>query len=130
AFFVRYHLSTIPRVNAVNWKLEVGGEAVRAPLALTLNELAAAFEQVEISAVCQCSGNRRGFSTPHVPGVQWGSGAMGSAVWRGPRLKDTLARAQLRNDVVEIIYDGADSAPLNDTPDFIKSLPLAKATDD
>ena len=55
---------------------------------------------------------------------------MGNAVWRGPRLKDVLARAQLRNDVVEIVYDGADSAPLSDTPDFVKSLPVAKATDD
>ena len=130
AFFVRYHLAQIPRVNAATWKLDVGGEGAAAPFSLTLNELETGFEQVELAAVCQCSGNRRGFSNPHVPGVQWGSGAMGNAIWRGPRLKDVLARAQLRNDVVEIVYDGADSAPLNDTPDFIKSLPLAKANDD
>lgn len=130
AFFVRYHLATIPRVNAATWKLDVGGEGAASPLSLTLNELETGFEQVEIAAVCQCSGNRRGFSNPHVPGVQWGSGAMGNAVWRGPRLKDVLARAQLRNDVVEIVYDGADSAPLTDTPDFIKSIPAAKAQDD
>jgi hypothetical protein len=41
-----------------------------------------------------------------------------------------LARAQLRSEVVEIVVDGADTAPLADTPDFIKSLPLAKAVDD
>ncbi len=130
AFFVRYHLAQIPRVNPATWKLDVGGEGAAAPFSLTLNELETGFEQIELAAVCQCSGNRRGFSNPHVPGVQWGSGAMGNAVWRGPRLKDVLARAQLRNDVVEVVYDGADSAPLNDTPDFIKSLPLAKANDD
>jgi DMSO/TMAO reductase YedYZ molybdopterin-dependent catalytic subunit len=130
AFFVRYHLAQIPRVNAATWKLEVGGEGAAFPLSLTLNELETNFEQVELAAVCQCSGNRRGFSNPHVPGVQWASGAMGNALWRGPRLKDVLARAQLRSDVVEIVYDGADSAPLNDTPDFIKSLPAAKAMDD
>lgn len=130
AFFVRYHLATIPRVNPASWRLEIGGEGASSPLALTLNELETSFEQVEITAVCQCSGNRRGFSNPHVPGVQWGSGAVGNAVWRGPRLKDVLARAQLRGDVVEIVYDGADSAPLTDTPDFIKSLPASKAMDD
>ena len=97
AFFVRYHLAQIPRVNAATWKLDVGGEGAAAPFSLTLNELETGFEQVELAAVCQCSGNRRGFSNPHVPGVQWGSGAMGNAAWRGPRLKDVLARAQLRN---------------------------------
>jgi DMSO/TMAO reductase YedYZ molybdopterin-dependent catalytic subunit len=130
AFFVRYHLSAIPRVNAANWRLTIGGEGAGAPLALRLNELAANFEQVEIAAVCQCSGNRRGFSNPHVPGVQWGSGAVGNAVWSGPRLKDVLARARLRSDVVEIVFDGGDTAPLTDTPDFVKSLPVAKALDD
>jgi len=130
AFFVRYHLATIPRVNAATWKLDIGGEGAATPLSLTLSELETNFEQIEIAAVCQCSGNRRGFSNPHVPGVQWGSGAMGNALWRGPRLKDVLARAQLRGDVAEIVFDGADSAPLADTPDFIKSLPAAKAIDD
>ena len=130
AFFVRYHLATIPRVNAAAWKLDVGGEGAASPLSLTLNELETGFEQVEIAAVCQCSGNRRGFSNPHVPGVQWGSGAMGNAVWRGPRLKDVLARAQLRTEVVEIVFDGADTAPLTGTPDFVKSIPAAKAQDD
>ena len=130
AFFVRYHLAQIPRVNAASWKLDIGGEGAGSPLSLTLNELETSFEQVELAAVCQCSGNRRGFSNPHVPGVQWSSGAMGSALWRGPRLKDVLGRAQLRSEVVELVFDGADSAPLTDTPDFIKSLPLAKAMDD
>jgi len=130
AFFVRYHLAQIPQVNAATWRLNVGGEGAAAPFSLTLNELEMNFEQVDIAAVCQCSGNRRGFSNPHVPGVQWSSGAMGNALWRGPRLKDVLARAQLRSEVVEIVLDGADSAPLSDTPDFVKSLPLAKAIDD
>ena len=130
AFFVRYHLATIPRVNATNWKLDIGGEGAGTPLSLALNELETGFEQVEVAAVCQCSGNRRGFSNPHVPGVQWGSGAVGNARWRGPRLKDVLARAQLRTEVVEVVFDGADTAPLTGTPDFVKSLPAAKALDD
>jgi len=62
--------------------------------------------------------------------VQWGLGAIGNAVWRGPRLKDVLAKAGLKPGVVEIVADGADGAVLSGTPDFVKSLPLAKAMDE
>ena len=131
AFFVRYHLAGIPaRIDAQTWKLDVGGEGAGTPLQLSLADLQRNYEQVDITAVCQCSGNRRGLSNPHVPGVQWGVGAMGNAAWRGPRLKDVLAKAGLKPGVVEIVVDGADSAPLTGTPDFVKSLPLAKAMDE
>jgi hypothetical protein len=97
AFFVRYHLAGIPqqRIDVQQWKLAVGGEGVTTPLQLSFADLQSGYEQVEITAVCQCSGNRRGLSIPHVPGVQWGLGAMGNAVWRGPRLKDVLGKAGL-----------------------------------
>jgi DMSO/TMAO reductase YedYZ molybdopterin-dependent catalytic subunit len=131
AFFVRYHLAGIPpRIDLQEWKLEIGGEGVNRPIQLSLAELQSGYEQVTVTAVCQCSGNRRGLSTPHVPGVQWGLGAMGNAVWRGPRLKDVLAKAGLKQGVVEIVADGADGPVLITTPDFVKSLPLAKAMDD
>src|SRR3984893_17235114 len=94
SFFVRYHLAGIPEeIDAAKWKLNVGGEGVGKPLELSLSELRAVFEAVEVAAVCQCSGNRRGFSEPHVAGVQWGLGAVGNALWRGVRLKDVLSRA-------------------------------------
>src|SRR6202162_2936460 len=60
AFFVRYHLSNIPEVAAVPWRAKIGGEAVEKPMELTLENLKNDYEQVEIPAVCQCSGNRRG----------------------------------------------------------------------
>ena len=131
AFFVRYHLAGIPpRIDLQQWKLEIGGEGVTTPLQLRFGDLQNGYEQVSVTALCQCSGNRRGLSTPHVPGVQWGLGAMGNAVWRGPRLKDILAKAGLRPGMVEIVVDGADGPVLTTTPDFVKSLPLAKATDE
>jgi DMSO/TMAO reductase YedYZ molybdopterin-dependent catalytic subunit len=130
AFFVRYHLANIPEtIDAARWKIKVGGEGTTTAFELGLDELKG-FEPVEIAAVCQCSGNRRGFSEPHVPGVQWGVGAMGSAVWRGARLKDVLAKAGLRKEAVEIVVDGADGPVLDKTPDFIKSLPVWKALDE
>jgi DMSO/TMAO reductase YedYZ molybdopterin-dependent catalytic subunit len=129
AFFVRYHLSAIPVVDPQAWKLEIGGDAVERPLSLTLAELAR-LEQVEVAAVCMCSGYRRGFSQPHVTGVQWGHGAIGNARWRGVRLRDLLEKAGLRKDAVEIAFEGADAAVLAKTPDFVKSLPVWKAMDE
>ena len=131
AFFVRYHLAGIPpRIDAQQWKLEVGGEGATTPLQLGFADLQRGYEQVEVTAVCQCSGNRRGLSNPHVPGVEWGLGAMGNAVWRGVRLKDVLAKVGLKPGVVELVLDGADGPVLNGTPDFVKSLPLFKAMDE
>jgi DMSO/TMAO reductase YedYZ molybdopterin-dependent catalytic subunit len=131
AFFVRYHLAGIPpRIDQAQWKLDVGGEGVNGPLQLGFNDLQRGYDQVEVTAVCQCSGNRRGLSMPHVPGVQWGLGAMGNATWRGPRLRDVLNKAGLKAGVVEIVVDGADTAVLTSTPDFVKSLPLSKAMDE
>jgi DMSO/TMAO reductase YedYZ molybdopterin-dependent catalytic subunit len=130
AFFVRYHLSTIPEVDAAAWRLSVGGDAAERPLQLTLDQLKSDFAAVEIAAVCQCSGNRRGLSQPHVPGVQWGYGAMGNAKWKGARLKDVLTRAGIKKEAVEIVMDGADGPPLEKTPDFVKSIPAWKALDE
>ena len=131
AFFVRYHLAGIPEeIDAAHWQLRVGGEGISKPLQLSLQELQSGFEAVEIAAVCQCSGNRRGFSEPHVPGVQWGLGAMGNARWKGVRLKDVLNRAGVRTETVEIIVSGADGPVLDGTPDFVKSIPIDKAIED
>jgi len=131
SFFVRYHLAGIPEeIDPAQWKLRIGGEGILRPLELSLNELRSAFEPVEIAAVCQCSGNRRGFSEPHVPGVPWGPGAMGNALWKGARLKDVLNRAGVRTETVEIVVNGADGPVLDGTPDFVKSIPIDKALDD
>ncbi|WP_024300909.1 molybdopterin-dependent oxidoreductase [Pseudogulbenkiania sp. MAI-1] len=128
AFFVRYHLANIPEVDARSWQLRIGGE-VDSPLVLTLDELRR-FETVELAAVCQCSGNRRGLFQPHVPGVEWGYGAMGNARWRGVRLRDLLNKAGVKKGALEIVLDGADGPVLEKTPDYVKSLPLWKALDE
>ena len=92
-FFVRWHLASIPQLDPREWRLSIGGDAATQPFELTLEQLQRDFEQVELVAVCQCSGNRRGLSDPHVFGVQWAYGAMGNARWKGVRLKDVLAKA-------------------------------------
>jgi DMSO/TMAO reductase YedYZ molybdopterin-dependent catalytic subunit len=129
-FFVRYHLVSIPEIDSTKWRLSVGGEAAEKPIVLGFDELRTKFESVEITAVCQCSGNRRGLANPHVPGVQWGYGAMGNARWRGVRLGDVLKSVGLRTNALEVVFDGADAGNVPKTPDFVKSLPLWKALDE
>ena len=126
-FFVRYHLANIPGMDVLKgWQLKVGGDAAERQATLSLADLHA-LPQVEVTAVCQCSGNRRGLSVPHVPGVQWGYGAMGCATWRGPRLSAVLARVGVTPSALEVWLDGLDGPVLPQTPDFRKSLPISKA---
>jgi DMSO/TMAO reductase YedYZ molybdopterin-dependent catalytic subunit len=130
AFFVRYHLANVPEIAPQDWRLRISGDAVDQPYELTLAQLRSEFQTAELNALCICSGNRRGLSEPHVPGVQWGHGAMGNARWKGVRLKEVLARAGIRKDAVEVVLDGADTAVLEKTPDFVKSIPAWKAMEE
>jgi len=134
AFFVRYHLSDIPdatdkAIDPTSWKVVVGGDGANREVALTLDDLKA-LPAAEVVAVNQCSGNRRGLFQPHVPGVEWGYGAMGCARWKGARLKDVLDKAGVKKEAIEIVLNGADGPPVDKTPDFIKSIPVWKAMED
>jgi DMSO/TMAO reductase YedYZ molybdopterin-dependent catalytic subunit len=130
AFFVRWHLAAIPQIALKDWSLAVGGESAERELRLNFQELKTQFKPAQVTAVCQCSGNRRGLFEPHVAGVEWGVGAMGNAVWRGVRLKDVLAKAGVKGDALEVVLDGADHGALDKTPDFVKSIPIDVALGD
>jgi len=41
-----------------------------------------------------------------------------------------LAKAGLRKEAIEIVVDGADGPVLDQTPDFVKSIPVWKALDE
>ena len=129
AFFVRYHHSLIPEVDVRTWKVAVGGEGTNGEAAFTLDDLKR-LPTAELVAVNLCSGNRRGLFQPHVPGVEWGYGAMGCARWKGARLKDLLDKVGLKKEAIEIVFDGADSGVTDKTPDFIKSIPTWKAIEE
>ena len=128
-FFVRYHLSDIPDVDAKTYKIAVGGDGANGQTEITLDDLKK-MPAVEVVAVNQCSGNRRGLSNPHVPGVEWGYGAMGCARWKGARLKDVLDKVGLKKEAIEIAFNGADGPAYDKTPDFIKSIPVWRAIDE
>jgi len=129
AFFVRYHLSSIPEVDAKTWKIAVGGDGANGTAEITLDDLKK-MPAAEVVAVNLCSGNRRGLFQPHVPGVEWGYGAMGCARWKGARLKDILDKVGLKKEAIEVSFDGADSGVTDKTPDFVKSIPAWRAVED
>ena len=129
AFFVRYHLSGIPlSIDPDAFRLEVKG-LVQTPLKLSLAELKRDFENVEVVAVNQCSGNSRGFFQPRVGGGQLANGAMGNAKWRGVRLKDVLDKASVQAGARQVVANGLDTPPLPQTPDFVKALEIDHARD-
>ena len=129
-FFVRYHLAYIPEVDVRSWRLRVGGDSAGSEREWSLEELKRNFEVVSLVAINQCSGNRRGLFTPRVPGVQWQHGAIGNAKWTGVRLRDVLKKVGVRGGALEVVFNGADTALLPATPDFVKSLPVDRALDE
>jgi DMSO/TMAO reductase YedYZ molybdopterin-dependent catalytic subunit len=130
AFFVRYHIFPVPTsVDLATWRLKVHGRVDR-PLELSLDDLKAKFPAVRVVAVNQCSGNSRGRFAPRVLGGQWGDGAMGNAEWVGARLRDVLAMAGVRQGAVQVTFDGLDKPAFPTVPDFVKSLDLARITED
>ena len=127
AFFVRYHLASIPlSVDLATYRLTVSGTVAK-PLSLSLAELKAIAPPVEVIAVNQCSGNSRGFSTPRVFGAQLGNGAMGNARWIGVPLKAVLERAGVAAGAQQVTFDGLDQPVLPGTSDFRKALDIDHA---
>jgi DMSO/TMAO reductase YedYZ molybdopterin-dependent catalytic subunit len=129
AFFVRYNLPDVPRIEAERWTLAVGGAGAKGHAELNLADLRQ-LPTAEVVAVCQCSGNGRALFQPPVAGVQWGRGAIGCARWKGARLKDVLDAVGVRDEALEVVFAGADKDGCNKTPDFNKSLPVWKARED
>ena len=128
-FFVRYHLAGIPTsIDSDTFRVEVKGH-VNTPLSLSLHDLKKEFEQVELVAVIQCSGNGRGFFNPRVPGGQSGNGTMGNARWKGVRLSDILNKAGVGAGAQQVSFRGVDKPVLETTPAFGKALDIDHALD-
>jgi sulfite oxidase len=125
-FFVRNHMHEPSTLDPAEWRLSVDGE-VEKPLTLTLAELTKLEQHTVINTV-ECAGNGRAFAVPHVPGVQWEKGAVGTARFSGPRLHDVLERAGVRPTGKHVMFRGLDEVP-GKVPPFVRSIPIEKATD-
>ena len=128
-FFVRWHLPDIPQHNDPDkYTIKVNG-LVEQELEISLKELKTDFEQVEVTAVLQCGGNSRSAYHPIPGGIQWGSGAMGCAKWKGVRLRDVLNRAGLKKDAQWIGFNGKDNAAYYETPNFVREIEIHELDD-
>jgi DMSO/TMAO reductase YedYZ molybdopterin-dependent catalytic subunit len=125
-FFVRNHMLEPSELNAESWRLTVGGE-VEKPLTLTLTDLRK-LEPHSVVNTLECAGNGRSLHRPQVPGIQWGRGAVGTARFSGPRLRDVLQQAGLRPSGKHVMFRGLDEVP-GKVPPFIRSIPIEKALD-
>lgn len=125
-FFVRNHMHEPSELNAEDWRLTVGGE-VEKPFTLNLAE----FSKLETHSVVntlECAGNGRTLHRPQVPGIQWGKGAVSTARFSGPRLRDVLQRAGVKPSGKHVMFRGLDEVP-GKVPPFIRSVPIEKALD-
>ncbi len=117
--------------------LEIGG-AVDNPTTLTLDDLRA-MPAHEHAVTLECAGNGRLEMRPLPTGEPWGDFAVSTARWRGALLHEVLAKVAPSAQGVELLAQGADHGPYHlqailpetdqDNLTFIRSLPLAQATD-
>jgi len=125
-FFVRNHMQEPSTLDGETWNLVISGELQR-PLTLSLAELAK-FQIHTVTNTLECAGNGRGLYEPHVPGVQWQKGAVGTAHFSGPRLRDILERAGVQPSGRHVMFRGLDEVP-GKVPPFIRSVAIEKAMD-
>jgi sulfite oxidase len=125
-FFVRNHMHEPSELNADDWRLTIGGE-VENPVTLKLAELSK-LETHAVVNTLECAGNGRSLQRPQVPGIQWGKGAVSTARFSGPRLRDVLQRAGVKPSGKHVMFRGLDEVP-GKVPPFIRSIPIEKALD-
>ena len=125
-FFVRNHMHEPSEVSAENWRLSIGGE-VDKPLTLTFSDLGKLPSHSVVNTL-ECAGNGRGLHRPQVPGIQWGRGAVGTAKFSGPPLRDVLQQAGVKSSGKHVMLRGLDEIP-GKVPPFIRSIPIEKALD-
>ena len=125
-FFVRNHMHEPSTISAEEWRLTIGGE-VENPQSLTLSDLTK-LDSHSVVNTLECAGNGRSLHRPQVPGVQWGKGAVSTARFSGPRLRDVLQRSGVKSSGKHVMLRGLDEVP-GKVPPFIRSLPIEKALD-
>lgn len=97
-----------PQVDAVRWRLEVGG-LVEKPLSLSYDEIRS-LPAVEQYATLECIDNKVG------------GDLIGNALWRGVRLREIIEMAGLKQGVIDIVLRASD--------DYSDSIPLDRAIAD
>jgi DMSO/TMAO reductase YedYZ molybdopterin-dependent catalytic subunit len=96
----------IPLVDADSWRLTLRGR-VDHPLELSLAELRAR-PAAEVVSTMECAGNGRASLSPRPVSQPWLLEAVGTARWRGARLRPLLEEAGLAPEALDIVFTGLD----------------------
>ena len=131
-FFVRNHLP-VPSVDPQSFCLELEGPGIPDGFSLTLEDLKSRFSAVDVAVTLQCAGNRRKEMHEYKPvkGLQWQSGAISNAVWRGVRLRDILSAAgyTLPEPSAATFPAGVKHVHFDGQEGYGASIPVEKALD-
>ncbi len=114
-FFVRNRYPS-PRVDAETWQLEVKGDAIETPLAISYEELRAMPSRAQ-PRVLECFGNGRTVNREQlgheVEGGNWGFSAISQGEWDYVPIKEILDRVKPTPDAVQLLFwsgvDGPDT---------------------
>jgi len=133
-FFVRNHLP-VPVVDHKKYGLQITGIGVK-DVKLTVEDLKTMFIHYSVITTMQCAGNRRSEMSAAKPvkGIEWTSGAIGTAEWTGVRLRDVLQYAGLDPEKCEnnpkirhVQFEGLDQDMTH--THYGGSIPIEKAID-
>lgn len=129
SFFVRSNFP-FPTIDAGSWTLRVTN-GVSNPCSWRLAELKS-MPSTEVTATIECAGNGRTLMEPVPAGTPWGLGAVGTATFRGVRLRDLLDAAGVSMDAVQVLFRGFDHGDVSPGReiDFERSLPMNEALRD
>jgi DMSO/TMAO reductase YedYZ molybdopterin-dependent catalytic subunit len=123
-FYVRSQFD-YPDVDEKSWRLQAtspGGQRIT----FSLDDIRQ-LPKHTLPVTLECAGNNRADLNPKAPGNQFDSGAVSNAVWSGTSLNSVLSSMNLSEDVVEILFEGADSGSPTadkDPEPYLRSLPL------
>ncbi|CAG9312761.1 unnamed protein product [Blepharisma stoltei] len=125
-FFVRNHLP-VPIIDPQTYRLELVLSDDKC-LEFSLDDLSSKFELVTVKSCIQCAGNRRADMAKHenVRGIMWNAGAIGSAEWKGVRLRDIINYANPKANYSHAHIEAFDSDP---NGPFGTNIPLSKIMD-
>ncbi|KAI7540171.1 sulfite oxidase-like protein [Hortaea werneckii] len=126
----------LAHLDADNHHVRVDG-AVDRILELSIADLKTGFPQHDVVCTLQCAGNRRHTmrtKIQEVQGVDWQDAAIMNCQWRGPRLKDVLARAGItlspQEQATAHVAFACYTAPCEDEAWYGASIPLTRALRD
>ncbi|EKN62745.1 sulfite oxidase [Neobacillus bataviensis LMG 21833] len=103
--------------------------SVKNPLIFHYSQITSMPSQT-ITALLECSGNKRAHFEPKVFGDQWKEGALSQGNWKGVPLSYLLSLTEVNTGAREIVFLGDDSGVKDGQHvHFQRSLPLEKALD-